>query len=238
MAIKTILVVDDDQDLQSLLEAHFRKSGYHVVTAFSGEHAMELIENRGLPHLAIVDIFMPGMGGLEFCRRLQQFTDLPVIMLTAEKDSDVVVSSIERYAEDYITKPFNLRVLEARVERLLRRIQTFDYAMSPLVRIDDRLSVSFGRQMALVNGKYVMLTPTETKLLHILLRNANRIVTLEFLVNRLWPREDVYEDTLRVHVHRLRAKVEDKEAKRRYILTERGQGYRFVAEIPPGQAIL
>ena len=106
MMMKTILVVDDDPDVHSLLESQLRKAGYLVVTALSGEHAIEIIENRGLPHAAIVDIYMPGMGGLEFCRQVQAFSDLPVIMLTAEKDADVIVKAIDQFAEDYIIKPF------------------------------------------------------------------------------------------------------------------------------------
>ena len=228
------MVVDDDQDLQSLLESQLRKSGYRVVTAFSGEHALEIIAARGLPHAAIVDIYMPGMGGLEFCRRVQTFSDLPVIMLTAEKAADVIVKTIEQFAEDYITKPFNVRELEVRLGRLLKRVQTYDYSMAPLVRVDDRFSINFGQQYVRVDDKQKKLTPTESKLLHILRSNANRVVSLEFLVRRLWPREEVFEDTLRVHVHRLRTKISDKSSRKKYIITERGQGYRFVVDESTG----
>ncbi len=225
--MKSILLVDDDRDLQNLLRLSLERAGYHVVSAFSGEQALEIVEKRGMPHLAIVDIYMPGMGGLEFCRRIQGFCDVPIIILTSEIDTDVVVDSIERYAEDYMTKPFVTREFLVRVDRLIRRIHSFDYAMAPTIVIDDHLQVSLGRKAVTVDGNEVLLTPTETKLLHVFLNNLNRIVTLEFLLNRLWPREEVFEDRLRVHIHRLRQKIEDGTKDRTYIVTERGLGYRF-----------
>lgn len=229
---KTILIVDDDQDIHTLLRTRLQNEGFETISAYSGEQALELIRERGLPHMALVDIYMPGMTGPEFCNYLHAFTDIPVIMLTAEAASDVMIDSIELYAEDYIVKPFNARELIARVHRLMRRIRSFDYITQPVMRIDDFLSINFGRQYSVVAGEQVDLTPTESKLLYILLSNLNQIVTLEFLLNRLWPREEVFEDALRVHIHRLRAKIEDKSAKRAYIFTERGVGYRFTVDNP------
>ena len=200
-----------------------------VVSAFSGEQALQIIEQQGVPHLAVVDIHMPGMTGPEFCGKLQEFTDVPVVMLTSEVDTDVVVNSIERYAEDYVTKPFAIREFLVRVDRLIRRIHSFDYAMEPTIRLDDFLQVNIGRRIATVDGQEIVLTPTETKLLHVFMINRNHVVTLEFLLNRLWPREEVYEDRLRVHVHRLRQKIENGSNAHAYIVTERGLGYRFVA---------
>ena len=229
---KTILIVDDDRDMHGLLRARLESEGYNIISAYSGEQALELIRERGLPHLVLVDIYMPGMSGLEFCRQLHTFTDIPVIMMTAESGSDVMVGSIELFAEDYIVKPFNARELVARVQRLMLRIRSFDYVTEPEMRIDEHLSINFGRQYVVVDGEHVDLTPTETKLLYILLSNLNQIVTLEFLLNRLWSRQEVFEDALRVHIHRLRAKIEDKAANRVYIMTERGLGYRLTVTNP------
>lgn len=229
MNLKSILLVDDDRDLQNLLRFNLEREGYEVVSAFSGEHALQIIETRGVPHLAIVDIYMPGMTGPEFCGKLQEFSDVPVIMLTAEGDTDVIVSLIERYAEDYMTKPFVTREFLVRVDRLIRRIHSFEYAMQPDIRLDDHLQVSIGRKTVTVDGEDISLTPTETKLLHIFLNNRNRVVTLEFLLNRLWPREEVFEDRIRVHVHRLRNKIGRGSNGHSYLVTERGIGYRFVA---------
>jgi DNA-binding response OmpR family regulator len=177
-----------------------------------------------------VDIMMPEMGGFEFCRTVQEFTDLPVIMLTAVDEEETVIRGIEHFAEDYITKPFSPRELVARVQRVLRRIGDFAYMVAPVARVDDRLAIDFTHQRAVVDSRPVDLTPTETKILYILMRNAGRTVTIEFLLRRLWPREDVFEDALRVHVHRLRHKIESVPCQPRYIVTERGLGYRFAAE--------
>lgn len=231
--MKSILIVDDDRDLQNLLRLNLERAGYEVVSAFSGGQALEIIESLGIPHLAIVDIYMPGMTGPEFCIKLQEFSDVPIIMLTSESNTEVVVDSIERYAEDYMTKPFVTREFLVRVERLIRRIHSFDYAMASCILIDNYLQVSLGRKMAFVDGREIALTPTETKLLHVFLNNRNRTVSLEFLLNRLWPREEVFEDRLRVHVHRLRQKIEGGSKERTYIITERGLGYRFLVHGHP-----
>ena len=189
-----------------------------------------MIARRGLPHLAIVDIMMPGMDGFEFCRTVQEFTDLPVIMLTAVDEEETVIRGIRHFAEDYITKPFSPRELLARVQRVLRRIGDFAYTFDPVTQVDDRLAVDFAHHRVIVQGQPVDLTPTETKLLYILMRNAGRAVTTGFLLRRLRPLEEVFEDTLRVHIHRLRQKIEPVPSQPRYIVTERGLGYRFAAE--------
>lgn len=203
------------------------RAGFEVFTAASGQEGLAVIERRGLPHLAIVDINMPGMDGLEFCETVQQFIDLPVVMLTAVDEEETIIQSIERFAEDYVTKPFSPRELVARVGRVLRRIGDFDYTLDPQTRVDDRLEVDFAHQQAIVEGQTVALTPTETKLLYILMRNAGHTVTTDFLLRRLWPMEEVFEDTLRVHVYRLRRKIEADPGRPQYVLTERGLGYSF-----------
>jgi len=225
--LQRILVVDDDPAILHLLKDKFERAGFEVFTATSGQHALDVIDRCGLPHLAIVDIMMPSMDGFEFCRAVQQFTDLPVIMLTAVDEEETVIRGIEHFAEDYITKPFSPRELVARVQRVLRRIGDFAYTLDPVTRVDDRLAVDFAHQQAIVDGQPVPLTPTETKLLYILIRNAGRTVTTDFLLRRLWPLEEVFEDTLRVHVHRLRRKIEPTPAQPCYIVTERGIGYSF-----------
>jgi DNA-binding response OmpR family regulator len=173
---------------------------------------------------------MPGMDGFEFCRIVQQFSDLPVIMLTAIDQEEIVIQGLERFAEDYIVKPFRPRELVARVRRVLRRIADFTYALGPLIPIDNRLSIDFVRQQAIIADDTVALTPIETKLLYILVRNSGRVVTTDFLLRRLWPLEEAFEDALRVHVYRLRQKIEAKPAEPRYIVTERGVGYIFPKE--------
>jgi DNA-binding response OmpR family regulator len=225
--IQHILVVDDDPKIRRLVELKLDHAGFEVRTAASGQEALDIIARHGLPHLAIVDIMMPGMNGFEFCEAVQEFSDLPVVMLTAVDDEDVVIQGIERFAEDYIIKPFSPRELLARVQRVLRRIGDFAYTLEPVTQVDDRLGVDFAHQRAVIGGQSIDLTPTETKILYILMRNAGRTVTTDFLLRRLWPLEEVFEDTLRVHVHRLRQKIEANPSKPRYVVTERGLGYRF-----------
>lgn len=230
MRPQRILVVDDDSAILRLVKDKLDRAGFEVWTAISGQRALDVIAQRGLPHLAIVDIMMPGMDGFEFCRAVQQFTDVPVIMLTAVDEEETVIRGIEHFAEDYVTKPFSPRELVARVQRVLRRIGDFAYALDPVTRVDDRLAVDFAHRWVIVDGQPVDLTPTETKILYILMRNAGRTVTTDFLLRRLWPLEEVFEDALRVHVHRLRKKTEVDPGQPRYVVTERGVGYRFAAK--------
>ncbi|RME45611.1 MAG: DNA-binding response regulator [Chloroflexi bacterium] len=227
--LQRILVVDDDPVILRLVHDVLDRAGFEVFTAASGQDALNVIDRKGLPHLAIVDLNMPGMTGFEFCRTVQEFADLPVIMLTAVDEEETIIQGIELFAEDYVTKPFSPRELVARVQRVLRRIGDFAYTLAPVTQVDDRLAVDFAHKQAFVDGKSISLTPTETKLLYVLMRNAGRTVTTDFLLRRLWPLEEVFEDALRVHVHRLRHKIEPVPGKPRYIFTDRGLGYRFVA---------
>lgn len=227
--LQRILVVDDDPAIRRLLKDKLEGAGYEVWTAASGDQALDAIDRRGMPHLAIVDINMPGMNGLRFCETVQQFSDLPVIMLSAIDEEETIVGSISRYAEDYITKPFSPRELVARAERVLRRVGDYSYTLDVVNRIDDYLAIDIPHQRALVGDRTVALTPTETKLLCLLMRNAGHTVSTDFLLRRLWPMEEVFEDTLRVHIHRLRQKIEPAPSRPHYILTERGLGYSFPA---------
>ncbi|WP_420628613.1 response regulator transcription factor [Candidatus Leptofilum sp.] len=225
-----ILAVDDDPFNLRIVGHALEQSGYRVMTAGSGEEALSVITQYGLPHLAIVDIHMPpGMSGFEFCRSIHQFSDLPVIMLTAVNEESTVVEGLEEHAEDYIIKPFNPGELTARVRRVLQRMGDFAYELQSLTRVDERLVIDFPSRQALVNDKPVSLTPTETKLLYILMRSAGHTVNTDFILRRLWPLEPAYEDRLHVHMHRLRRKIEDKQDKSRprYISSERGVGYTF-----------
>jgi len=222
-----ILVVDDDPDVLQLVGDKLRRTGFEVLTASSGPHALQVIERQGLPHLAIVDFMMPDMDGFELCKTVQQYADLPVIMLTAVDEEDTVIQGLEQFAEDYMIKPFSPRELVARVQRVLRRIGDFAYTLDKQVAVDTRLTVDFVNQQAFITGEPVALTPIETKLLYLLMRNAGQTITTGFLLRRLWPMDEVFEDTLRVHVHRLRKKIEPNPSKPKYVVTERGVGYSF-----------
>ncbi len=228
---KTILVVEDDEEIRCLLHVKLTRSGYEVLTASTGHDALALIAEHGLPHLALVDINMPVMGGLEFCERTKQFSDLPIIILTAIDEPQIVINAIEKFAEDYVIKPFHLGELIARIERVLNRFSDFGYVRAPRVQINAALSVEFGHHTATINGKQIHLSPTETKLLYIFWVGAGRMLSNEFLLRRVWPTEEIYEDTLRVHISRLRKKIEGSVKGNCSIVAERGYGYRFIADL-------
>lgn len=224
-----VLVVDDDPDILRVVRAALESQGLEAATAGSGREALDWIESNGLPHLAVIDIRMPGIDGLELARRILRASDVPLVMLTAVDDEHTILDALEHLAEDYLTKPFNPKELALRVKRVLRRMGDFHYARAPVVRIDDHLSLDLVGRKAVIGGDSVPLTPTETKLLHILIRSAPRTVTVDYLLRRLWPLEEVFEDTLRVHMHRLRRKIEPEPAVPRYLVTQRGVGYSFIA---------
>jgi len=229
--LQRILVVDDNAFTLRIVQHALEQAGFAVLTAVSGRDALKLINRHGVPHLAIVDLHMPVMSGFEFCHAVREFTNMPIIMLTAISTTETIVKGIEQFAEDYVIKPFNPSELVARVNRVLRRMDNYDYTQESTTRVDDRLMINFPNREALVNGESVPLTPTESKLLYILVRNAGRIVTTEFLLSRIWPMQDAQEDRLHVHIHRLRRKIEEQPDEPTYILSERGTGYRFDAEI-------
>jgi DNA-binding response OmpR family regulator len=226
-----ILVVDDDAMILELIEESLTRSGFQVAIVTSGENGLDWMRREGLPDLAVVDINMPfGMDGLEFCREVHTFCDLPVVMLTAVEDEQTITTAIENYAEDYITKPFTPGELIARVRRILRRIGLFPYLLEPMVRIDENLAIDFAGCQSIVNGKPVSLTPTETKLLYLLVRSAGSPLNTDYLLRRLWPHDVALQERLRVYIHRLRSKLIPAPGQPRYIQSVRGVGYKFEAK--------
>ena len=223
----TVLIVDDDPAVREVTTRAFELAGYDTWSCESGDHALRCLQMRGLPDVAIVDLTMPGIGGTELSRRIKSFCDIPIVILTANNDPRMTANLIEEFADDYVTKPVELSVLVARVRRVLSRMRRPVDTTAATVTVDDRLAIEFANGQALVGDRVVQLTPTESKLLHILLRDTGRTVSTDYLLRRLWPLEEVYEDTLRVHVYRLRQKIEPDPRRPRYIQTVRGQGYRF-----------
>lgn len=226
--ITKVLLVEDDPGSLVLATKALEEAGYEVWATKNGAEALTLLEKRGLPHLALIDIRMPGMDGIEVAHKIQALVDLPIIMLTSVDDHETVAQALNQVAEDYMIKPFHPDELIARIERLLRRIGDFSYTLEPRTQIDHRLVVEFARRRVIVEGKAIELTPTETKLLYVLMRNAGRTLLSDYLLKRVWPMEEVYEDTLRTHTYRLRRKIEVDPKKPYYILTKRGLGYSFV----------
>lgn len=227
MESQRILAVDDNTFTLRIVQHTLEQAGFQVVTATSGQDAIKLINRHGMPHLAIVDLHMPTMSGFEFCHQIHQYSDMPVIMLTAVNTEDTIIEGLEKYADDYMVKPFNPVELVARIRRVLGRMGNYNYTLEATTRIDERLLINFPNRKANVDAEEISLTPTEAKLLYILVRNAGRIVTTDFLLNRIWPMQEAHEDRLHVHVHRLRRKIEVNHNEPSYIVAERGTGYRF-----------
>jgi len=228
-----VLVVEDDEKIRKLINDHLTRSGFEVIAMEDGPSALEYVRSEGLPHIALVDLMLPNnMHGFEFSSRLKAMADVPIIFVTAVRDTETVVQGLKKYAEDFVVKPFDARELEARIRVVLARMPSLDYANEPVVEIDAHLKIDFAHNRVVMDAKSVSLTPTESILLHVLLRNAGRVVENRMLIARVWPDEDVYEDTLRVHMHRLRRKLEADSHHPHYIRTERGVGYMFTVKPP------
>lgn len=224
-----ILVVDDNPYIVQAVAHTLKPEGFTVRTALSSEEALLNIQKNGLPHLALVDLNMPGIDGFQLCEQIHEYSDLPIIMLTAIDDESTVVHGLDNFAEDYIIKPFRGAELVARIKRVLRRMGDFAYRLEPITHIDDNLQIDFANRRAVVQQESVQLTPTETKLLYILIRNAGRTVTNSFLLRRVWPNDDAFEDRLHTHIYRLRRKIEASPRDPHYVISEWGTGYTFVA---------
>ena len=221
-----VMLVDDDRTLLSVLSRRVSRAGYEVRTASSGPAALKQLEEVW-PALLVVDLMMPGMDGFELCRRVKRIADLPIIVLSAVDDSEAKVSALELYAEDYVTKPFDPDELVARIQRVLRRASIG----SPQVSLDGgEIEVNFAtRQLTTPTGTQ-QLTPTEARLLQVLAASAERIVPTDELLGRVWTDSDGADASyLWVTVRRLRRKLEADPDRPRYLITERGIGYRLVS---------
>jgi DNA-binding response OmpR family regulator len=227
-----VLLIEDEETVSKLIIDFLGKHGYEVTAFSDGPEALEHVRQRGLPHIALLDLGLPSMHGFELASKLKSMADVPIIFVTSSGDTETIVQGLKKYAEDFIVKPFELRELEARVEVVLSRMPSLDYASEPIIQVDDHLEIDFAHNRIVIGGKSIGLTPTESILLHVLLRNAGRVVENRMLIARVWPSEDVYEDTLRVHMHRLRRKLESDSHHPHYIRTERGVGYMFTIRPP------
>jgi two-component system KDP operon response regulator KdpE len=223
--------VDDEPDVVESVRLGFTLQWREidVLGASNGEDALDLVE-REHPDIVLLDVGLPGMDGFEALRQIRAFSDVPVLMLTARDDAMDKVKGLELGADDYVTKPFNHLELMARVKAVLRRLEMpAPASRAPSFRSGE-LEVDFARQEARLDGKRLDLTPTEYKLLYHLVRNAGHVLEHGTLLAKVWGREYVDEvDYIRVYIRRLRDKLGDSSDAPRYIQTERGLGYRFLA---------
>jgi phosphate regulon transcriptional regulator PhoB len=231
---KLILVVDDEEDIVELVAFNLEKEGMAVLKAFDGETALKLIRTEK-PDLLILDLMMPGIPGLEVCRLVRQHQDtetLPILMLTAKGEALDKILGLEMGADDYVTKPFNVRELVARVRALLRRSEIREDVRKRNIFTDRGLQIDYDSYEVKIEGRKVDLGPTELKLLMFLARNPGRGYSRDQLLDKVWGDETFVEPrTVDVKISRLRAAIEKDKENPEYILTVRGIGYKFASDV-------
>ncbi len=227
MSKKRILVVDDELSIIKFLRANLEASGYEVLTAADGAEAIQTVEME-LPDLMILDITMPKMDGFEVCRRLREWSSIPILMLSARGDERDKVKCLDLGADDYITKPFGASELIARVKAVVRRTESATSVPIQASVTSGNLEINFAQRQVIVADKEIKLTPTEYNLLQEFALNAGKVLTHTHLLSKVWGFEYREErEYLHVFVRRLRAKLEPDPTNPRYIITVPGVGYRF-----------
>ena len=222
-----ILVVDDEPTLLATLRFNLEREGYEVITASDGGEAIALAENVR-PDLVLLDLMLPGMHGFEICRALRKHTSIPIVILTARSDEVDRIVGLEVGADDYITKPFSMGELIARLRALLRRAGGPRTPEAPELILSGSLTVDLARREAAIDGESLALKPKEFDLLVTLMRNRGQTLTRDQLLQRVWKYQGAGSSrTVDVHIGRLRQKIERLPDQPFRIVTMRGFGYRF-----------
>jgi len=223
---KTVLVVDDESRMVEFVAMNLELEGFRVIRAANGSEALEKASKEH-PDLVLLDIMMPEMDGFETLEGLRETSSVPVIFLTAKSEEVDRIKGLDLGADDYITKPFSPRELVSRIRAVLRRTEPAAVSSSEIV-VDNELRVNFDQRKVIVRGQEVRLRPTEYRLLYQLVTNAGKLLTHELLLSRVWGAEYRDEDQyVRLYITYLRQKIERDPKNPKYILSERGLGYRF-----------
>ncbi|MBI5935011.1 MAG: response regulator transcription factor [Chloroflexi bacterium] len=225
---RKILVVDDEERMVRFIRMNLEHDGFIVAEAFNGKQAISRLRDVN-PDIVLLDVMMPDVDGFDVLETFREFTNVPVIMLTAKGEEEDRVRGLELGADDYVTKPFSPRELVSRIKAVLRRTEGATGSMHGLIEVDDRLKIDFDRREIWLEGKLVKLRPTEYRLLYHLVQNTGWVVSHDQLLQKVWGYE--YRDEphyVRLYINYLRQKLEKDPANPKYILTERGVGYRFV----------
>lgn len=226
-ANRTILAVDDEKRILQLITMNLELEGFRVISTTDGYQALEKV-TRESPDLIILDIMMPGIDGYETLKKIREISSVPVIFLSVKSEEFDRVHGLDLGADDYITKPFSSRELASRIKAVLRRTDTKTLTARAKLTVDDELQIDFDQRKVIVRGKEIQLRPTEYRLLYQLVTNAGRLLTHETLLSRVWGPEYRDEDHyLRLYITYLRQKIEKEPKNPKYILSERGLGYRF-----------
>lgn len=230
----TILVCDDEKDIVSALNIYLSAEGYRVLTAFDGPEALRLLDREEV-HLVLLDVMMPGMDGITAMTHLRQSHNLPVILLTAKSEDTDKVLGLNMGADDYVTKPFNILELKARIKALLRRAKgPARPGRNPALLTAGDLSLDTEQRVAIRDGRTIDLTAKEYDLIELLMKNPRRVYSRESLMNLVWGYSYAGDyRTVDVHIRRLREKLERVPAEPEYIMTKWGVGYYFAGENQP-----
>ncbi|MCW6086414.1 response regulator transcription factor [Clostridium sporogenes] len=223
-----ILVVDDEERILDVIKAYLEKEGYEVITAMDGEGAIKLFKEISF-HLVILDLMLPKLSGEEVCSKIREYSNVPIIMLTAKVEEEDKLEGLSIGADDYLTKPFSVRELVARVKALIRRAYRGKYPLAEhLILNDGDLEVDIRKMKVLKKGKVVTLTPYEFKVLVSLLTNPGQVFTREQLVEQAFGYDyESFNRTVDTYIKNIRQKIEDNPKAPNYITTVYGVGYRF-----------
>lgn len=222
-----ILVVDDEALLVKGIRFNLQHDGYEVITGGDGLEAVHMVREEK-PDLVVLDVMMPNMDGMTACAKIREFSNVPIILLTAKADDIDKLMGFDHGADDYLTKPFNILELKARIRALLRRSGTTESATPGNILAIGTISLDLDSRNAYRSGKLVDLTAKEFDVIEFLMRNPNRVYSRESLLDTIWAYEYRSEiRTVDVHIRRLREKLEENPAEPKYILTKWGVGYYF-----------
>ncbi|HZU86289.1 MAG TPA: response regulator transcription factor [Anaerolineaceae bacterium] len=227
-ANRLVLVVDDEERMARFVRLNLEHDGFRVVEAYRGMQAMQILRDA-MPDVVLLDVMLPDFDGFEVLRMIREISSVPVIMLTAKGEEDDRVRGLELGADDYVTKPFSPRELVSRVRAVLRRFEAPGGTVREKIEVDEHLKIDFARREVWLDDELVKLRPTEYRLLYHLVQNAGWVMTFDQILAKVWGYE--YRDEthyVRLYINYLRQKLEKDPANPRYILTERGVGYRFV----------
>jgi two-component system KDP operon response regulator KdpE len=223
-----ILVVDDEPQIRRVMKTALASNGYEAYEARTGEEALESLRAHN-PDLILLDMNMPGMGGMATCREIRAICEVPIIILSVRDREQDKIAALDAGADDYMTKPFSVNELMARIRANLRRFTGPAASADELIVVSESFSVNIAARQVTVNGQIVRLTPKEFDLLRYLLANVNKPIPHRKLLQTIWgPDYGDEVEYLRVFVSQLRKKIEPDQAHPRYIVTEPWVGYRFV----------
>ncbi len=225
-----ILVADDDMILRRTLVSQLLSDDFEVMSAADGAEALKLVEDTW-PDLALLDLMMPGMTGFELSERLRRYIEIPIIILTSISDEATTVEGLEKYADDYVTKPFRYAELRARINNLLAKSYEGGLHPGEHVVIDDTLAINFGQHAAIKHGAYITLEPIELRILYLLLQTPATPVPTTTLLRKAWGYgEEGDQSSLWVRIRSLRRKLEDDPSNPTYLQTARGIGYVWTVQ--------